>query len=311
MRLTSLLTLTCLLQCAGAQPRIGVPALGYAYDASLRAIRAVRGAPGAALLDNTIDAGFALSAAAIAPSQDFALATPADGPGVRIIRWDNGISGTAILEGSVDNPDRFIFSPSGAAAILYESRSGRGQVVSGLPDSPAIRDLPPVDASAIMAVSDDATVIQATAVGACAIGPAGSGPLSVPAPVATLSFRRSSLDLLLVTPAGDLYYLPQLGGNGDIRRIAGGISNPVAIRFSADGDTAIAAAADGSLTAIELSSGNATSLACRCSPTTLEPFGRTDLFRLTDIAGGPLLLFEAGPNSRLWFVPAGNGRSAQ
>src|ERR1035437_6928255 len=116
MRLKSLLLLTSLLPCATAQSGISVPALGYAYDPHLRAIRAIRGVPGAALVAEALDAGFDLAAAAVAPSQDFALALSTAGSPVRVISWRTSTPSIAVLPDAMNAPDGFVFSPSGNAA---------------------------------------------------------------------------------------------------------------------------------------------------------------------------------------------------
>src|SRR5215471_3188556 len=104
---------------------VGVPVLGYAFDAGAGAIRPLRGIPGAALLGDPLDLGFSPSSAVIAPGQGFALALSQDGP-VRVVSL--GAKTTALpLDGAIATPDRMLFSPSGASALLIAGN--RAQVV--------------------------------------------------------------------------------------------------------------------------------------------------------------------------------------
>src|SRR5690348_1682440 len=105
---------------------VATPALGFAFDANLGAIRAIRGIPGAALIADAIGAGSTLQSAAIAPGRGFALATSADSP-LRLLRLETGETQT--LEDVMSSPGRIVFSPSGDTALLFDD-SGRLQIVT-------------------------------------------------------------------------------------------------------------------------------------------------------------------------------------
>ena len=227
MRLNSFLILASLLECAGAQT-IAHPALGYAYDPGLRAIRAVAGIPGAALLADPLDIGFPVAAAAIAPRRDYALVVSADENAVRLVRWNEAAPSVTLVNGAMTAPDRFAFSPSGAAAVLYNSQSGALQLVTGLPGAGVVQDLQNASAADAVAIADDGVVIIAGA-GVRVIGTdRNSAPLPLPDGIAAVAFDRSSHDLLAVSRSGDVYFARNVDAGADIRQI-----------YSADSRTAI------------------------------------------------------------------------
>ena len=314
MQLNYFLLSASLLSCAGAQPSLTTPALGYVYDAGSHAIRPVRGIPGAAILGKGIRIGFVPTTAAIAPLQNYAIAV--SDRGLRLIRWDAGSPAATAIDGAIASPDQVVFSPSGSAAILYDGASSRMQVVSGLPDSPAIRELQSAGPAIALAIADDTTVVRVTADGAQAItADRNTLPLPLPGDVALLSFNRSNDDLLALTKSGDLYLATNVGANFASRRIYAGdsqTSGPIGVRFSPDASAAFVVNQSGSIATIDLNSGSASVLSCQCTPSTLEPFGQTGLFRINDISNRPLLLFDGTPNqNRVWFVPAETPRSVQ
>jgi hypothetical protein len=315
MRSICFLLLISFLPCA-AQPSIMAPALGYAYDAGLRAIRPVRGIPGAAVLDEPLRIGFVPTRVAIAPHQDYALAVSAD-QGLHLIRWNTAPVSDIAIDGAMATADRIVFSPSGAAAILYDSTSGRMQVLTGVSDSPAVRDIQAAGSTSAttFAIADDATVLVVAGDTALAITPdLNSIPLPLPGSVAALAFDRGSHDLLAITVSGDLYLAQNVNANLSIRQIYTGdaqTSNPVAVQFSPDESAAFIANGAGVLSTIDLNTGSISTISCQCAPTRLEPFGQ-GIFRLTDISDGPVLLFDGTPKqNRVWFVPADAQRSAQ
>jgi len=315
MRFNFLLFLASFLPWAAAQTGIATPTLGYAYDPGSRAIRPVLGIPGAAMLGAPLRTRFQPASAAVSPSQDYAFAL-SPGAGVRLVRWNAGRSSVIPVEDAIASPDRIAFSPSGAAAILYDSATGRMQALTGLPDSPALQEIQPAGspAAGAFAIADNATIVLATSSGVLVIGPgSSSSPLPLPGSVAVIAFLRGSLDLLAVTHSGDLYVAKNINGNLDIHQIYTGdeqTASPVAVQFSPDGATAFAANTAGILSTIDLNTGSIAAVSCQCAPTGLEPFGRAGLFRITEISARPLLLFD-GAGNRLWFVPAETQRSAQ
>lgn len=318
MTLNTVILTAFLLQCVGAQPRIGQALLGYIYDPDARALRAVRGVPGAALLAEPLDTGFEIAAAAIAPQRDYALAVSASVRETQLVRWTGNGSSVVPVDGATGDPDRLLFSSSGTAALLFNSASARLQLVTGFPDSPAARDLPAgSDLTApVFAIADDGTVAFAGAGAIRVIAPdLSSFALPLPADLAALAFAPSGLRLLALTRAGDVYVADRMNAGLDLRAVASnvpGIGDTVAARFSPDGAAAVAVTAAGVVSMVDLDSGTVQALSCGCAATALEPFGHPGLFRLSDISSRPIMLFETASDSpRFWFIPADTPRREQ
>ena len=87
MRLDSYLLLATLVPVVNAQSGLATPALGYAYDPGVRAIRSILGIPGAAVLGAPLRLGFLPRAAAVAPRQNYALAVSAAGGFTPAASW--------------------------------------------------------------------------------------------------------------------------------------------------------------------------------------------------------------------------------
>jgi hypothetical protein len=296
---------------AAAQSGIGIPALGFAYDSSLGAIRPILGIPGAAILGSPLDSGSTLEAAAISPQQDFALAVSAGDHTVRIVRFAGAGASVLSLDGGMSSPDRMIFSPSGSSALLYRQDSGRLQILTGLPGAAAIRELSMsgLNAPSALAISDDSSLTLLAGQGSdpsWVTDPDGNlVPLALPASTVAVSFRRGSHDLLSATRAGDLYLAQAVDTFPPFVQITGGAvpSPPVALRFSSDGSASYVLGADGTVATVDLSTGASQSISCGCKPAAFEPLQLKNMFRLTEISNLPVMLFEASSGPRVWFVP--------
>ena len=296
---------------------VGTPALGYVFDEGAQALRAVRGLPGAALVEDPLDTGFAIRSAAISPQRNFALALAGDSA-VRLLRFQNNGAAAAILEDALPSPDRMLLSSGGSTALLY--RAGRLQSVSGLPERPIVRDWNTsllFDAGVPMAISDDALRI--------ALAPGGDDPAAIrllssdggsarmpmPGPIVALAFHRSRGDLLALTASGDLCLIRDAGANTACRIFQGAAApDGTAVQFSPDGARAYAAAADGNLSIVDLDTGDAARFTCGCRASSLDPTSLDMVFRLNSAGDPPLLLFDASRlEPRVWFVPRGGRRS--
>lgn len=320
MRLTHSLTALLLLLAAGAANRAAsqnsprVPVLGLAYDSSQSAIRPILGIPGAAVLGDAIDFGFPIVAAAISPRDNLALAVAHD-QSTRVVQFQAGISSALKLDAAMASPSQIVFSPSGSAVILYQQASRKLQLVTGLPGNPSVADLSlsgvpdPADATA---VSDDGRLILLSSpdptAGQVWLLPTDGSPQLLPFPGSRLSFRPNSQDVLTATTAGDVYLVRDVTVSADYRQIyagSGGTSNPVAVSFSPDGTLGYVAAASGILTVIDLASGASNTTDCRCVPAVLQPMSTASIFRISEISGASVILFEgSAATPRTWFVPA-------
>ena len=113
----------CIAACSlyGQAGKLAPPSLGFVFDPSAHALRRIQGIPGAALVGTTVEFGFAVSAAYVAPRLDSAFVMAGDGQ-AHFFR----LTADAPEERAVDSmgaPLRVIFSPSGSAAALYSPGS--------------------------------------------------------------------------------------------------------------------------------------------------------------------------------------------
>ena len=110
-----------------AQSGIAGPVSGYVFDRSASALRPILGIPGAALLGEGLDVGSQITAAYVAPGQNWALAATAGGP--VFFKLTSGAALRIAVAGVTASPELVAFSPSGTAVALYAA--GRIQVIQG------------------------------------------------------------------------------------------------------------------------------------------------------------------------------------
>ncbi len=285
-------------------PSLRGPLMGWVFDGGAGALRPVWGVPGASLLGDKL-ASPAFSGAAVCPAKDYALVTDAGGA-ASILRLTGGT--LAPLAGALGSPSRIVLSSGGDAAVLFRAEGRALQVAAGLPAAPSVTSRPyPAGASApaALAVSDDGeAVLAAWDETLLLIGKEGAHSLAVPGAVVALSFRAGTHDALAATAGGEVWLIAAANGEPRYRRVAGaqdGISAPLAAEFSRDGARAFVAGANG-VTAVDLGTGAATAVACRCTPTGLLRLDGNALFLLT--AGKPIIAMDgSGDQPRVWLVP--------
>jgi hypothetical protein len=296
---------------AAQNASVATPALGFAFDSTVKAIRPIRGIPGAALLDDAIDLGFPIVSAAIAPRQNFAVVTLEDST-IRLVRFSNGGANSESLDSAMASPDRVVLSSGGRTLLLYQN-SGHLQTFTGLPERAVAQEwnIPPLAAPpAVLAVTDDgALIVMAT--GGLDSDPVwllasdgGASQLSVPGSIAALAFRSNSHHLLTVAANGDLYLIRSAAHDAPYRMFHAGASDAVAVQFSSDGARAYTVDAGGSFSVVDLDSGSNTQISCGCRAAALEPLNAQNLFRATSVSDLPVMLFDASRlDPRVWFVP--------
>ncbi len=281
-----------------AQPRIGAPVMGYVFDASTRSLRPIAGFPGASLIGSPTDLRVSPAWAAVSPRQDFAILGADDGSVQRVSLATGAASD---LPGAGSGP--VFFSPSGDALALYRQDAGKLQIYAGT--SLAREIVVPGEVTAA-AVSDDGEQTLLISDGAAWLSTGGGDPVPLGVPASAAAFRSGSHQAAIVTQDGQVSFFP----DGQAARPAP-LSDPVAVRFSADGGTVFIAGRDGTIVAFAVNSGNASAVSCGCTPSGLFPLRSPALFRLNEAADDPVMLLDAsGAQLRTWFVPALE-RSAQ
>jgi hypothetical protein len=268
----------------------------------------VYGIPAAAAIGAAVPADQDFSRIAASPAGNYVLvsAGPASAqPGlVSIYTPDHGLRP---LDGAGGAPDAVVLSPRGSSAALWFSSTNQVQVVTGLPDAPAIRQL---DASFLgsapgaLAVSDDGAWLSGSwSGGVYAFGPTGEVIQLIADGVAALAFFQGTHDLAAASAAG-VQMVTGVGGFAVVSSLlasADASLQPVAIAATSDNQTVLLADKSGSVTAVNVGSGAAITSDCGCLPEGLFGIGPS-AFRLTGIASGAFKLFDTA-HGEILFAP--------
>jgi hypothetical protein len=290
--------------CGALWAQVGGPLIGYVPEGAH--IRPMYGLPGAGAIGAPLAAGRDFALSVTAPAQNFVLVTAADTGEVMVYKPGSGLS---TVSGAAASPDALAISPSGTSAALWFPFTGKLQIVSGLPDSPAVRT---IDASFLnasplsIAVTDDGQWAAGLwAAGVYAFGPSNVViPLQTDPGVVALSFFHNNHDLALAT-ASRATTIADVGGATQVSVLydyAALNLSPRAIGVSFDNRTAVVADRGGTLVNLA----NSTVSNCGCSPTGLYGLGGA-LFRLNaPSVRHELKLFDAAQGAVLIVPPALN-----
>ncbi len=295
---------------------IGGPVSGYVFDARAHSLRVLHGIPGAALVGDPVDlGGLGLNAAWISPNLDSALAVASDGT-AHLFRLDSGRASEVQAEGLVA-PERAVYSPSGSALALVTPGSVR--IYKGLPGAPAVTGTValPADTTAApgamafgrmrrpgggpVAVSDDGLyLLYGSGATVQLLGAGGDSRTLTDAAAGALPvFARGNHDAAVID-ANTIALFQDAAGAATVRRLPG-VSAVRGADFTADGKQLFLAAA--SVTALDLTTGDRSAIACDCRPAGLTRMGTA--YRLNDLGRGPLWLLDASAAApRIVFVPA-------
>jgi len=293
-----------------ASAQVGAPLLGYLPDG--RNIRPVYGIPAAASVSVPLDFGRDFGLSAVSPNQDFAIVTDASSGAVLLATPG---STAAPLSGATASPDRIVLSPRGSAAALWFSSAGHLQIVSGLPGSPAIRNVDASflgtfldnsiqrDAPGALAVSDDGQwLVGSWSRGLYAFGPQGQvSRLPIREYAGALAFYAGRQDLALASDF-HVFSVSAVGGAATVSTLyAGGLSAPAGMSLSSDNAHLVVAESSGTLLTLDLTTGASSQANCGCTPQGVFPMGRTT-FRLTGLNSGAFRLLDTS-TGELLFVP--------
>jgi hypothetical protein len=306
-----LLVFTCLLcQARAAESGITGSVLGFLFDPA-NGIQPILGVPGAATIGPPLDLGMQLLSVAVSPQQDYALATT-DSDGTLTI----GLGSSVSLRRQTISvaPDALAaLSPTGSAAAVYDQGRNRIQVITGLPDAPAITcefDLSALPGALLaLAISDGGdAVLAGFSDGVVALVSDGRvRTISAPERATAARFLRKSGDAVIAGRSG-VYLVRDVTGAAETTLLAAeadGISEPIAVAASNDGKRVFAASARSRAVAvIELAAGAITVTSCSCEPSALAALNGNAVFRLTEPSGGPVWLFDGDSSEpRIVFVP--------
>jgi hypothetical protein len=302
--------LFCALASA-AWGQLSVPVLGYLPEGD--SIRTIYGLPAAGAVGAPLNTGRALTLSVASPSQNFALGVAADTGELLLLIPSTDGSATAVssVSGAAAGASSVVLSPDGSAAASWFSSTGHIQVVNGLPNSAAVRD---IDASFLgaaptaLAVSDDGQwVAGAWTQGLYVFGPMSQVTvLPVDAPATALSFFHRRADIALAT-ATQTITITDIGGSAvstvvwsipDTGAPAGSL---LGIGVSFDNNTLVMAWDSGALLTTNLAAGTSAGADCACAPAGIFGLGGS-VFRLTGLNAGALKVFDSATGD-VWFVP--------
>jgi len=303
MRGRFILGLGVLCSAGAAIAQVGVPQLGWVPDGT--SIRPVFGIPAAAAIGAAISADQDFARIAPSPARNYVLVSAAQNGEVSVYTADHGM---IRLEGAGGAPDVVVLSPRGSAAALWFSSINQVQLVTGLPDAPAIRQ---VDASFLasapgaLAISDDGAWFA----GAWSRGVYAFGPnrevirLPIEDHVAALAFLAGKHDLAAAGASG-LSMVTGVDGFAIVSILLASADSslaPVAVAATSDNRTLVLADRGGVVTTVDTASGAVTTSDCGCQPEGLFGIGPS-AFRLTGVQSGAFKLFDA-TSGEILFAP--------
>jgi hypothetical protein len=302
------------LAAAGwAQSSAGVagPVTGFIFDAQSGAVRPMLGIPGGAYLGNGITAG--LNAASVAPDGSAALAVQAGGKLVLYSGLRNGTPVATAVAGGIAGADFFAWAADGSSAAVYSSRSGQAQIVSGMAGSPvgaAAFDLAGLPGPVTVLAFDGQRLIVGVAGGVYTATAAGVQRVAsgvVPSAIALAGG-------CLFVADGQAQQIWQVQNYATVPAAVvfasdSGISSPVGLQVSADGQRLYSANAGGRTVEVyDIASRSAVqSIALDFVPTRLDRFGDASVFLLNSGGGsGPVYVVRDGGlgKAAVYFVPS-------
>jgi hypothetical protein len=312
-RILPIVALVSLAAVLEAQPQgtIDGPVAGYVFDKAAHALRPVLGLPGASSLGSPMNWRYRVDQAFIAPKLDSAVGVTSEGA-FRLFRMRDGIVTEMAVGGlaSASSPYSVAFSPSGSSVALYAGN--RVQLISGLPDAPAVGgsvDLTAAGVPFALAVSDDARGVLVSVNNSIRFfeSYADMGKLIDTAPGAVVAFAAGGHDAAVADSGAGVVLFRDVARAGVSQVIVPPDENKAAfsaVAFSADGQALfLASAAAQAVTQLDLAAGSRTRIPCSCSPTVLARMG--SVFRVTELTADPLWLLDAPESApRVVFVPA-------
>jgi len=305
-----------------AQPSAGVagPVTGFIFDAQSGAIRPMLGIPSAAYFGPNV-AATGLEAASIAPDGSAALALQQAGKLVLYNGLRSGLPVALGVTGAIAGPDHLAWSPNSGGGAVYSSATGQGQILTSLAPSPAAA--PPIDLSGlpgqvtvlafdgqrlILGVSGDSGGIYvASASGGIQRIAAAASPSAVAVAGGSLYFCDNQ--------SQQIFQVQSYAGTPAAAVFANdsGVSSPVGLQVSADGQRLFAAnAGNRTLAVYDIASRSPIqSVGLQFTPTRLDRFGDSSVFAMNGIGQGPIYLARDGGVGRaaVYFVPAPGRRN--
>ena len=306
MRQILFFSLPILAAAQSLEPRLSIPSLGFVFDDNAKSIRLIAGIPGAAQMDQPVNADASLAGAMIYSRGRVALAALKSG-GVAIVDW-NGASRVVNLETSLGAVRTAAFSRSGNRVAISDGVNV--EVWSDLRGTPtqSLRVSPEGTAKAL-ALNEDGLLGVGTE-GGIELLDASSNRRRILSGinVSALTFFANGQDLLAGSGAA-LHVIR------DIRKSSGSSSvialekDVTALATSADENWAAAGASD-DVVLVNIPESSSLKLGCGCRSDRFDALQGNLVLSATDIRSGGLVVLNLGLSPQVARIP-GFGGSAQ
>ena len=286
MRIVSI----AVLLAGAVSAQVTGPLLGWLPEGS--GIRPMSGFPAAATLGRAENLGHALTHIAVSPSQNYVLGTDAATGDVLLI------VGSRVSALSIPvRPDQIVVSPRGSSAVLWYAGASQFEILSGLPATPSIRtaDASMVNASSLIAVSDDGQSIASASPAGVYEWTPGSAPLQLygGSDAAALAFLAGTSELAIATST------QLLSVNGSATSVLYSHAfSPAGVAASFDGQEIVLADRSGTIYSLNSTTHMASTFDCQCRPSGVFGLGGS-VFRLTSSSIGAIKLLDAAAGSIL------------
>jgi hypothetical protein len=291
------------------------PLLGAWWDASQSGLRIVYGVVGAANQGAPKFSDGSYSGGAACMQKNLALLTTPSGSvfSVALPEGDpQEVSGNGIPKASI------VFSPSCTTSLMYAPGGSAALLVQGLLSNPTATPVSFPTGNSAAAVADSGAILIAVSAanGASSIQLLASGtgsfqPVEVLGKFGGMAFLPGvDTALLADASANTVVEASHLTGTITLTPLAAaadGVSQPMAVAISADGQLAAIANNNGSsVLRLDLSGKSAPiKTICHCSPTELVPLAGNFAFRLNEPGSGTVWAFDGnGSLPRVIFIPA-------
>jgi hypothetical protein len=282
---------------ASRAQEITPPVLGYLFDNEAQGLRAIMGVPGAARMGELVSAPFPISAAAVAPSQEYAVVVNAVNGAAAVLIPAS--SRTIAINTALPGVDRVILSPTGSAAALIHTAGHSVSLVAGLPSNGQVTlsfELSPQVSA--FALSDDGmalAIAESSTVSILSAFPRKS--FTFDEPVTALAFARGGHELGVAATSSVF----QISGSKSIllRRSAAGTN----LSFLLSSDIGWLTAEPGAGVIQSVSAGGTVqTIDCGCLVSALE-YVRGHVLRTVSGTAGPMLLDLGGVPRSLSISP--------
>ncbi len=298
------------------------PISGYVLDSRTGNILPITGLPGASQLGSPIALPFNVGQAQFSAQKDFALAIESgDSKQVWLVRGLRSGNANATKIDGVSG-DSIQLNASGSAALLYSQGSSSVQFLTGLPDQPiaasAISVAGAVGTVAAMALSADGNTAvlgfsDPAAGGVYLLTSAAGAPTMIASAVQPLGLAllNKDRDLIVADAAADQIFLVrgiQTSLEHQLLLSAhDGLQRPVGVRTTAHRGLFVADAGTNAILLMDLATGTLSSpMQMPGTPSRIEALALPDVFALTEVGSGQLLLLDTSQQPTILFVPRNN-----